>query len=202
VGTVRRVVSGLLMSVLLAAGLMASGAAAASAAAPQASTFCKDGVTVDCIQAPRSTIKGKQHVNEKTTTYCVENYKGHSVIKVVDDKTGKVVSIHTNANGVGCTQVPVTVACQNLLAQGPSQDGSPGHSSARLCVTSTTTAHPGSSSAPGAPAPVSSGGLPFTGSNIIIPGTIIGLVLIGVGFFAVLLGRRRRDDDDEAPAAV
>ena len=43
------------------------------------------------------------------------------------------------------------------------------------------------------------GSLPFTGSNIIIPGTILGLILVGIGFFFVLIGRRRRDDEaDEA----
>jgi hypothetical protein len=177
---------------------MASGVAAASGSVPQASTYCKDGHTVDCIQAPRSTVKGKQQVGEKLATYCVQNYKGHSVVKVVNEKTGKVVSIHTNQNGVGCTKVPVTADCQDVTAHGPDQNGSPGSSTARVCVTEAgSTTNP-----PAGPAPTSSGGLPFTGSNIIVPGTILGLLLIAGGFFFVLIGRRRRDDDDEAPATV
>jgi hypothetical protein len=193
VRTISRAISALLMSVLLAAGFMATGAATASAASPQASTFCKDGHTVDCIQAPRSLVKGKQTVGEKFTTYCVQNYKGHSVVKVVNVKTGQVVSVHTNANGAGCTTVPVTANCQDLTAHGPLQDGNPGSSSARVCVTEAGHAS--------GPAPVNSGGLPFTGSNVIVPGTILGLLLIGGGFFFVLIGRRRRDDDD-APVAA
>jgi hypothetical protein len=193
VRTVSRAISALLMSVLLAAGFIAGGASAASAASPQASTFCKDGHTVDCIQAPRSLVKGKQTVGEKFTTYCVENYKGNSVVKVVNVKTGRVVSVHTNPDGEGCVKMPVTANCQDLDAHGPDQDGKPGHSSARVCVTEAGTSSGHS--------PVSSGGLPFTGSNIIIPGTILGLLLIGGGFFFVLLGRRRRDDDDEPAVA-
>jgi hypothetical protein len=202
VRTVRRVISGVAMSVLLAGGFIAGGVATASASAPQAphaSSFCKDGVTVDCIQAPRSLVKGQQTVGEKFTTYCVENYKGHSVVKVVDDKTGKVVSIHVNGSGAGCVQMPVTTACQNLIAHGPNQDGSPGESSARLCVTDTTTVT--GHKPPTGIRHIFSGGLPFTGSNIIVPGTIVGLLLIVAGFFAVLIGRRRRDDDDAAPVA-
>jgi hypothetical protein len=191
---VSRAISGLFMSVLLAAGVMAATAATASAAAPSASTFCKDGHTVDCIQAPRSLVKGAQTVGEKFTTYCVQNYQSNSVVKVVNAKTGQVVSIHTNAKGAGCTKVPVTANCQDLTAHGPAQDGSPGSSTARVCVTE--------ASSGSGPVPVSSGGLPFTGSNCIIPGTILGLLLIGGGFFFVLLGRRRRDDDDDAPVAA
>jgi hypothetical protein len=190
---VSRAISALFMSVLLAAGFMVAAGATASASAPQASTLCKDGHTVDCIQAPRSLVKGQQTVGEKFTTYCVQNYQGNSVVKVVNAKTGQVVSIHTNAKGVGCTQVPVTANCQDLTAHGPALDGSPGSSTARVCVTEV-----GSGSAP---APVSSGGLPFTGSNVIVPGTILGLLLIGGGCFFVLLGRRRRHDDDEPAAA-
>jgi hypothetical protein len=190
---VSRAISALFMSVLLAAGFMVAAGATASASAPQASTLCKDGHTVDCIQAPRSLVKGQQTVGEKFTTYCVQNYQGNSVVKVVNAKTGQVVSIHTNAKGVGCTQVPVTANCQDLTAHGPALDGSPGSSTARVCVTEA-----GSGSAP---APVSSGGLPFTGSNVIVPGTILGLLLIGGGCFFVLLGRRRRHDDDEPAAA-
>jgi hypothetical protein len=196
VRTISRVISALLMSVLIGAGFMASGVAAASGSVPQASTFCKDGATVDCIQAPRSTVKGAQTVGEKFTTYCIQNYKGNSVVKVVNEKTGKVVSIHTNPKGVGCIKMPVTADCQNLTAHGPDQNGSPGSSSASVCVTEA-----GTTTTPTGPAPVSSGGLPFTGSNIIVPGTIVGLLLIAGGFFFVLIGRRRRDDDD-APAAV
>jgi hypothetical protein len=190
---VSRAISALFMSVLLAAGFMVAAGATASASAPQASTLCKDGHTVDCIQAPRSLVKGQQTVGEKFTTYCVQNYQGNSVVKVVNAKTGQVVSIHTNAKGVGCTQVPVTANCQDLTAHGPALDGSPGSSTARVCVTEA-----GSGSAP---APVSSGGLPFTGSNVIVPGTILGLLLIGGGCFFVLLGRRRRHNDDEPAAA-
>jgi hypothetical protein len=190
---VSRAISALFMSVLLAAGFMVAAGATASASAPQASTLCKDGHTVDCIQAPRSLVKGQQTVGEKFTTYCVQNYQGNSVVKVVNAKTGQVVSIHTNAKGVGCTQVPVTANCQDLTAHGPALDGSPGSSTARVCVTEA-----GSGSAP---APVSSGGLPFTGSNVIVPGTILGLLLIGGGCFFVLLGRRRRHDEDEPAAA-
>jgi hypothetical protein len=191
VRVVSRAISALLMSMLLAAGFMAT--TAATAAAPTASTFCKDGHTVDCIQAPRSLVKGAQTVGEKFTTYCVQNYQGNSVVKVVNAKTGQVVSIHTNAKGGGCTKVPVTANCQDLTAHGPAQDGSPGSSSARVCVAE--------ASSGSGPAPVSSGGLPFTGSNVIVPGTILGLLLIGGGFFFVLLGRRD-DDDDDAPVAA
>jgi hypothetical protein len=201
VRTVRRVVSALVMCVLLGAGFLATGVATASASTPQVSMFCKDGNTVDCIQAPRSIVKGAQQVGEKFTTYCVQNYKGNSVVKVVNEKTGQVASIHTNGKGVGCVQMPVTANCQDLTAHGSALDGSPGSSSARVCVTeagSVTTQQPTAG-----PAPVSSGGLPFTGSNVIIPGTILGLLLIAGGVFFVLIARRRGDEDDEdAPAAA
>jgi hypothetical protein len=191
---VRRVISTVLMSVLLAAGVAATGLSVtvASAATPQANTYCADGQTLDCIQAPRSLVKGHQKSGEKLTTYCIKNYKGGSVVKIVNEQTGQVVSVTTAPDGTACTQVPVTTDCQQVTAHGPNQDGKPGHSTARVCVTATTTTAP--------PKGLFSGGLPFTGSNIIIPATILGLVLIGLGFFAVLVGRRRRDDEAEATA--
>jgi hypothetical protein len=183
------------MSVLLAAGVATTGLSVttASAAVPQAHTYCADGQTLDCIQAPRSLVKGHQKSGEKFTTYCIKNYHGRSVIKIVNEKTGKVVSVKTAPDGTACVQVPVTTDCQQITAHGPNQDGGPGHSTARVCVTDTTSTTP--------PKGIFSGGLPFTGSNIIIPATILGLVLIGLGFFAVLIGRRRRDDDEAEATA-
>jgi LPXTG-motif cell wall-anchored protein len=66
-----------------------------------------------------------------------------------------------------------------------------------VCVTKTTT----SSSPPSTISHIFGGSLPFTGSSIIVPGTILGLILVGIGFFFVLIGRRRRDDD-EADEAI
>lgn len=194
VGSVRRVISAILMSVLLAAGMAATSlsVSTASAAAPQASTYCADGQTLDCIQAPRSLIKGRQTDGERFTTYCIKNYRGRSVVKIVNQKTGQVVSVHTAPDGTACTRVPVTANCQQLVASGPNQAGGPGRSSAQVCVSETTrkTHSPGGTF---------SGGLPFTGSTIIVPGTALGLILVLMGMFALLIGRRRRDDDpDEA----
>jgi hypothetical protein len=186
--TAGRGIRALLMLAMLVVGSLALGtggafaavpASVSSSAVPQAGTYCSDGQTVDCIEEPRSIVKGKEKVGQKYRMYCVKNYHGHSVVKVVNEKTGQVVIIHTNGHGKGCTQVPVDVGCQQVTAHGPNQAGKPAHSSAQLCTTAGT--HHSSS-----------GGLPFTGSDIIIPGTIIGLVLIVVGGLAVVIGRRRR----------
>ncbi len=199
--TVRRLVSAVIMAVLMVGGLAATSFAVttASAATPQASTYCADGQTIDCIQAPRSLVKGQQTAGEKFTTYCIKNYKGRSVIKIVNAKTGKTVSVTTAPNGTACVKVPVTTSCQSISASGPNKGGGPGHSSASVCVTKTTT-----TSSPPKNTTIShifGGSLPFTGSNIIIPGTILGLILVGIGFFFVLIGRRRRDDDDDEATA-
>jgi hypothetical protein len=190
------------MAVLMVGGLAATSLSVttASAATPQANTYCADGQTIDCIQAPRSLVKGQQTVGEKFTTYCIKNYKGRSVIKIVNVKTGKTVSVTTAPNGTACVKVPVTTTCQSITASGPDQNGGPGHSSASVCVTKTTqTGGGGSKSPPSTISHIFGGSLPFTGSNIIIPGTILGLILVGIGFFFVLIGRRRRDDEaDEA----
>jgi hypothetical protein len=200
VETGRRLISAVIMAVLMVGGLAATGftVTTASAAAPQASTYCADGQTIDCIQAPRSLVKGQQTAGEKFTTYCIKNYKGRSVIKIVNAKTGKTISVTTAPNGTACVKVPVTTSCQSISASGPNKGGGPGQSSASVCVTKTTT---GSSPPKTTISHIFGGSLPFTGSNIIIPGTILGLILVGIGFFFVLIGRRRRDDDaDEATA--
>ena len=196
--SLRRVVSAVIMAVLLVAGLAATSVSVsvASAATPQASTYCADGKTLDCIEAPRSLVKGQQTAGEKFTTYCIKNYQGRSVVKIVNVKTGRTVSVTTAKNGTACVKVPVTTHCQSISASGPNQNGGPGHSSASVCVTKTTTSSP-----PSTISHIFGGSLPFTGSNIIIPGTILGLILIGIGFFFVLIARRRRDDEgDEATA--
>lgn len=124
--------------------------------------------------------------------FCVKHFAPNSTVTVTNELTGKAVAIHTNANGAGCVTVPVKRACtavtQTFKAVGTAADGTP------ATVTQTVTVAPTHSLCAGSRGTHSSGGtLPFTGSDIIIPGIIIGVVLIAAGTAMTLVRRRRHE---------
>jgi hypothetical protein len=108
-------------------------------------------------------------------------------VHVTNQTTGQSTTIHSNFKGSGCSQLPVKQACQattqTIVETGTGPNGKP------ATVTQTVTSPATSSLC------VSSAGstLPFTGSNIIIPATIIGLVLIGLGTAMTIVRRRRAE---------
>jgi hypothetical protein len=120
--------------------------------------------------------------------FCVSHYKPNSTVTVVNRTTGSTVTIHTNAKGAGCAEVPIKRAChavtQTIVATGTGADGTP-------ATTRATVTAPATSSLCRAGA--SSGGvLPFTGSDFILPAIAIAMILIVGGTGAVTVGRRRR----------
>jgi hypothetical protein len=133
--------------------------------------------------------KGAVGVLGENYQFCVKHFEPHSTVTVTNKLTGKSVEIHTNANGAGCATVPVKRACkavtQTLVATGTGADGKPATITQTFTVPATASLCSGTTS--------SGGTLPFTGSSIIIPGIIIGVVLIGAGT-AMTVVRRRRDE--------
>jgi hypothetical protein len=175
---VRRAFSTLLLATLLgvAGSMLAAGAATA---APRPVTA---GSTPPGVPSGSVGVLGEHFVR-----FCVKNFKPNSPVKVVNETSGATVTIHTNSKGSGCVEVPLVRACkavtQTIVATGTGADGTP----ATVKETVTAPATPSLCSS------TSGGTLPFTGSSIIIPGIIIGLVLIVVGTGTVVVVRRRRD---------
>jgi len=173
---IRRLCSVLLLTTLLGVGgslVAVTAASAAGSATPP---------------TPHSTVPAHQVRGEHFTRYCVNNYKPNSTVTVVNHKTGATYTVHTGSNGAGCTEVKVLPGCQSVVASGDNEAGTAATSSATVCVLAATATR------------TSSGALPFTGSNVIVPGTITGVALILIGLLTVFLVRRRRDDD--APLAT
>jgi hypothetical protein len=174
--TPRRAFSTLLLATLLAAaGSMLSVGAASAAPRPITAGSATPG-------APGGTV---QVLGEHFIRDCVKNFKPHSTVTVVNESNGATVKIHTDGKGNGCASLPLKHACQaltqQLVATGIGSDGKP------ATVRQTMTA-PATKSL----CRTSSGGtLPFTGSNIIVPGVIIGVVLIVVGAAMSVVRRRR-----------
>jgi hypothetical protein len=171
----RRIFGVVLLTTLLGVGGGAAAMSVASAAphAPQAVGSAPG-------EKPTSYTPGHQTRGEHFTRYCVKNYKPNSTVKVINKKTGQVVYIHTNSHGAGCVEVPVTTGCQRIVAHGQNRAGQPADSSVQVCVLGEKVHRS------------SHGALPFTGSNIIIPGLMIGGALLAVGALITILARRRR----------
>jgi hypothetical protein len=118
---------------------------------------------------------------------CAKGFKPGSTVHVVNQTTGQSTTIHSNFKGRGCNQLPVKPACQattqTIVETGTGANGKP------ATVTQTVTSPARSSLC------VSSAGstLPFTGSSIIISGTIIGLVLLGLGIAMTIVRRHRAE---------
>lgn len=169
---------------LLAVFMTAFGAASAGAAVrPVQAGSATPGV-------PTSTVGV---MGEGVVRYCVKNYAPDSTVTVTNKLTGKTVTIHTNGKGAGCAEVPIKRGCraitQTIVASGTDANGDPATSSAVV----TAPATPSLCSAAGTKHhSSSSGSLAFTGAAGITIMVIIGLLLIGLGTFAVVLGRRRR----------
>lgn len=130
------------LAVLIVCGLGASVGVAefASAASLPAASSATPGV-------PTSTIQGN--------TYCVSNYAPNSDVVVVNQLTGATSTIHTDANGSGCTTIPIRRACatsttQTIVASGVGADGHPATSQVvdnappdpSLCVSPSPTTSP------------------------------------------------------------
>jgi hypothetical protein len=126
-------------------------------------------------------------LGEHFVRFCVKNFKAGTPVKVVNQTTGESVTIHAGSSGKGCAQVPIKRACQALtqtiVATGTGADGKP--TTVKQTVTAPATSGLCQSS--------SGGTLPFTGSDLIIPGVIVGLALIGVGGGMTVVRRRRAD---------
>lgn len=163
---------------LLVTMLGVAGATFGVGAASATSIPVKDGSATP--NPPGGTVLAGHHARA-----CVKNFKPGSKVHVVNQTTGQSTTIHSNFKGKGCNSLPVKRACratsQTIVETGTGANGKP------ATVTQTVTA-PATSSVC-----VASAGstLPFTGSNIIIPGTIIGLVLIGLGTAMTIVRRRR-----------
>ena len=119
---------------------------------------------------------------------CAHGFKPGSAVHVVNRTTGASRTIHSNFKGSGCGSLPLRHACQSstqtVVETGTASNGRP----ASVTQTVTTPAVASLCTA------VSSAGstLPFTGSNIIISGTITGLALIAIGTVLLAIRRRRR----------
>jgi hypothetical protein len=170
--TSKRAFSTLLIAALLAftASLFTATAANAGGSAPHQGASGSVGV-----------------LGEHFVKYCVKHFKPNSNVTVTNETTGATVTIHTDSQGAGCAEVPIKRECkantEQIVATGTGADGNP------ATVRSTITV-------PATPSLCSSnqgGTLPFTGSNIIIPGAIIGLVLIIAGTAMTVVRRRRQD---------
>jgi hypothetical protein len=185
-GSLRRVVSTLFVAVLLgaAAPVLSVGVASAGPRVVMAGS-APNG------HAPKAAIG----ILGKNYRFCVKHFAPNSTVTVTNTLTNQSVNIHTNANGAGCATVPVKRACkaltQTFQATGTGEDGNPATVTQTVTVPAVPSLCSGSTSDPGT---TNSGGtLPFTGSDIIIPGIIIGVVLIVSGTAMTIVRRRRAD---------
>jgi hypothetical protein len=147
--------------------------------------------------APRPIMAGSATPGVPTSTtgvmgehfvrYCVKGYAPNSTVTVTNELTGATVTIHTNRGGRGCAEVPLKRGChaisQTIVASGTGADGNPASSTAVVTAPPTHSLCAASGS--------KSGSLAFTGSSIIIPALLIGIVLIMIGTAAVAAARRR-----------
>lgn len=182
--TFKRVFSTLFIAVLLGAAASMLGAGVATAG-PH---------VVMAGSAPGGHHpKGAVGVLGENYRFCVKHFKPHSTVTVTNQLTGKAVYIHTDANGSGCATVPVKRACkavtQTIVATGTGADGKPATVSQTVTVPATTSLCASGSGRHTS----SSGSLPFTGSDIIIPGIIVGVVLIAAGTAMTIVRRRRAE---------
>jgi LPXTG-motif cell wall-anchored protein len=119
---------------------------------------------------------------------CGHSFKGSSAIRIANQSTGASRTIRANVKGSGCGNLPVRNGChsstQTVVATGVSTEGKP------ASVTQTVTTPAVSSLCTAVSAAGST--LPFTGSEIIIPGTILGVALIALGATLLAVRRRRR----------
>ena len=161
----RRVVCGAALTTLV--GVCGAGMAAAQPTSP----------LVSGKSATPPSVRG-----EHFTRYCVSNYQPNSTVTVDNTSTGVSRTITTNVQGKGCTSVPVTPGhCDAISAHGANASGSATtHSSSTVCVEALAVSRSSGST------------LPFTGSNDVIPMTVLGGVLVLFGGGLVLLARRRR----------
>lgn len=174
--THKRAFSTLLIAVLFAftAGLLGASPAAAGSSAPPPGATGSVGV-----------------LGEHFVKYCVKHFKPGSDVTVTNTTTGASVTIHTNSKGAGCTQVPIKRACkaltEKIVATGTGANGKPATVHSTINVPATKSLCNSSSG----------GTLPFTGSEIIISGLILGVLLIAGGT-ALTVVRRRREDGSAA----
>jgi hypothetical protein len=82
---------------------------------------------------PTSTIT--PNPDPGTVTYCVDNYLGNSDVSVANNANQAIGTIHTDANGHGCTQMPVKTTCSQpvsntIVASGLDQANQPATSQA------------------------------------------------------------------------
>jgi LPXTG-motif cell wall-anchored protein len=119
---------------------------------------------------------------------CVHGFQGGSAIRVTNHTTGASRTIRSNVKGRGCGAVPVRRSChsstQTVVETGAATNGKP------TSVTQTVTTPAVASLCTAVSAAGST--LPFTGSEIIIPGTIVGVALIALGTALLAVRRRRR----------
>lgn len=124
---------------------------------------------------PTTAVQG-----EHFTRYCVNHYAPNSDVSVTNNRTGDTGTIHTDATGHGCTQVPVQPGhCQTITASGTAAAGGATSSSSTVCVEGLAVTNNGST-------------LPFTGANDVVPMTVAGVVLIGFGGAMLFVARRKR----------
>jgi hypothetical protein len=182
---------GILLAVLslLVAVMAALGATSAGAATrPVQAGSATPGV-------PTSTVGV---LGEHGVRYCVKNYAPNTDVTVVNQKTGQTVTIHTNSSGAGCAEVPIERACravrQVLVASGTDALGNPASSQSVVTAPATPSlcAASGTKKTTASGHGSSSGSLAFTGAAGIALMIVVGLLLIGFGTAAVVVGRRRR----------
>jgi len=166
-GSMRRLVSAALGAVLLTAGGGVAATSAMAASGHHAGDYTP--------HKPSSHVPGTEVKGLKITKYCVSGYKPHSVVTI--NNAGHITHVTTNASGSACTTVGLHKNCNSIVATGVNNKGQKVTSSAPVCVLGEK---------------VSRSALPFTGSNIIIPGTEIGAGLAALGGLMLLAARRRR----------
>lgn len=132
---------------------------------------------------------GTTVLGEHFDGFCVRNFAPDSTVKVVNELTGATATIHTNAKGHGCAQVPIKRGChavtQRLVATGTGMDGKPARVSAVVTAPATASLCASRTSSN------SGGTLPFTGANIAVL-VVAGLLLIGAGTAVTVTVRRRQ----------
>jgi hypothetical protein len=147
-----------------------------ASAAPSRQTTCPATTGTSCVSTHGG---GSSHVPGTTghgaTKYCVSGYQPGTSVTITNPIRGVSKAVTVGLNGTACTTVTLGDGCPAITAAGTGAGGTATSSSARVCE---VTAADGSS-------------LPFTGSDLIIPGTAIGAALLVVGLGLLAIGRRR-----------